>query len=157
MCSKCLEAAKVYNNPLNPQIYADVDLDAEGKLLNSPKQMRDSGPTASERERYAPDPHRFAQNWREISKLTERAYEWADRAISYLPNGKLDDATFRSAVQKDPSFQKDDKLDKNIAAPLEGTLCGYPVTYQGVDWNGTPGVGKNGMTLARGGWFGEVS
>ena len=78
VCFRCYEAAKSYNNPLNPQMYAAVDLDEEGLPANSPR-MKPLVPANEmeknkmlDRDRYAPDPYRFAYNWREIQELTDR-------------------------------------------------------------------------------------
>ena len=85
VCARCLEAAKAYNNPLNPFCYADVDINDEGKLKNSPKMVKDTNPNRPDKDRFAPDPNRFAYNWREILNLTERAYDMANRVTFATP------------------------------------------------------------------------
>lgn len=78
VCFRCYEAAKSYNNPLNPTLFGAVDLDGEGLPANSPR-MKALVPANEmeankmlDRDRYAPDPYRFAYNWREVQELTDR-------------------------------------------------------------------------------------
>lgn len=78
VCFKCYEAAKAYNNPLNPTLYGAVDLDEEGQQKYSPKMTpiipanEMEANNMLDRDRYAPDPYRFAYNWKEIEGLTNR-------------------------------------------------------------------------------------
>jgi len=136
VCARCFEAARSYNDEGTPRIYAIAQ-----DVMDPNKPRPDPIKTP-----YAPDDNRFTFNWRAIRNLTDKAYSWAYEAA--MNDKDISDHQFDNHPEMC-------KPDRNLAYTSKEWPLGIPVTAQGADMTGNPGVGKNAMTLVRGGWYGE--